>query len=321
MAYGIDKRNRLFGEIASDYVKHCARSEKTVACPLCLTEYALANVADLTREHIIPSKLGGRSETLTCRKCNNTHGSNFDRHLIGLMRSLDAIEGAESIRASIKDDKGKITAELLLGDGTPADAIAIQIVGRASKMDAVQNLRTSMRDGSTLELKMDFPFVPERYFRAACRAAFLSVFKVEGYDYALSLGADNVRRVLGPGAQGLMQVVMEAFPVRDPGVDVLVMPASFNDFGEYYAVLLRLRTKRMRYITVLLPGKHGRDWAALETLYQHAPQLYLETTPDGWDSKLGIRFGWDPMVRFRQGLQDRFMRMSRESPKGEFSEA
>jgi hypothetical protein len=232
------------------------------------------------------------------------------------MKSLDAIEGAEPIRASITDDKGNITAELLLGSGTPEDPIAIQIVGRASKMDAVQNFRNSMRDDSTIELKMNFPCVPERYVRAACRAAFLSVFKVEGYDYALSLGAESVRAALDTGVRVLEHVVMEAFPEREPGADLLVMPASFSDFGEYYAVLLRLQTKRIRYISVFLPGKHTRDWAALETLYRHAPRLCLETTPDGWDSKLRIRFGRNPMVEFQQRLQDRFMPIL-PKPKGD----
>ncbi|MGA8528803.1 MAG: HNH endonuclease [Acidobacteriaceae bacterium] len=308
MVYRTNKRNKLFRYLAADYAKHCApESAATVACPLCLTEYNLANVAELTREHIVPSKLGGRSETLTCRKCNNTQGSHLDSHLVTLMKSLDAIEGAGPIKTSVIDDKGKITAELLLGAGTSDEPIAIQIVGQASNMDAVQNLRNSMHDDPTLELRMHFPFIPERCVRAAFRSAFLSVFKVEGYEYALSLGAQHVRTTLGAGSPALKNVVMEAFPERDPATDLLVMSASFSDFGEYYAVLLRLQTKRTRYLSVFLPGKQGRDWAALEALYQDAPRLRLETTPDGWDSKLYIRLGYSPMVQFRKGLQDRFM--------------
>ncbi|HEX5234897.1 MAG TPA: HNH endonuclease [Silvibacterium sp.] len=316
MVHRTDKRNRLFGDLAADYKKHCAaKSEATVACPLCLTEYNLANVAELTREHIVPSKLGGRSETLTCRKCNNTQGSYLDSHLISLMKSLDAIEGAGPIETSVIDGKGKITAELLLRAGTPDEPNTIQIVGQASNMDAVQNLRNSMRDGETLELRMNFPFIPERYVRAAFRAAFLSVFKVEGYEYALSLGAEHVRTMLGTGSPVLKNVVMEAFPERDPATDLLVMPANFSDFGEYYAVLLRLQTKRTRYLSVFLPGKHGRDWTALEALYHHAPRLRLETTPDGWDSKLYIRLGYNPMAQFRKGLQDRFTPTPRREPQ------
>ena len=110
---------------------------------------------------------------------------------------------------------------------------------------------------------------------------------------------------------------MEAFPERDPATDLLVMPASFNDLGEYYAVLLRLKTKRTRYISVFLPGKRGGDWAALEALYPYAPRLRLETTPHGWDSKLYIHFGDNPMARLQRGLQDHFRHISRRDLKGD----
>jgi hypothetical protein len=306
MADRTGKAKGLFWSLAADYKTTCAKLQTLVACPLCLAEYDLANLAKLTREHIVPSKLGGRSETLTCRKCNNTHGSCLDSHLINLMKSLDAIEGAGPIRTSITNDIGKIAAELHLGGGAPDDPVAMQIVGPASNMEAVHNLRKNMRAGSKLELRMSFPFIPEQYVRAAYRAAFLSVFKVAGYEYALSFGAEQVRTMLNAGARLLKNVVMEAFPERDPATDLLVMPATFTDFGEYYAVLLRLQTKRTRYISVLLPGKHGGDWAALEALHHHADHLRLETTPGGWDSKLYIRFGCNPMVRLLMALDARF---------------
>jgi hypothetical protein len=172
MASRIDKQNSLFFKLAADYQEKRAKSEPTVACPLCLTEYGRANIAQLTREHVVPSKLGGRSETLTCKKCN-THGSSLDSHLINLMKSLDAIEGAGPIATSLTDDTGMIKAELQLGLGTRDEPITIKVVGRASNMSAVENLRNRMSGQPTLELKMTFPVIPERSVRAAFRAAFL----------------------------------------------------------------------------------------------------------------------------------------------------
>jgi hypothetical protein len=310
MAFRIDEQS-LFWQLAADYKKTSAKSESIVPCPLCLTGFNLANVAELTCEHIVPSKLGGRSQTLTCRKCNNTHGSYLDSQLINLMKSLDAIEEAGSIRTSVIDERGKITAVLHLGAGTPDEPIAIEIVGQASNIEAVGSLRNNMRDGATIELKMSFPCIPERCFRAFFRAAFLSVFRVEGYEYLLSPGAEQVRTMLGTNAPVLKHVVMEAFPEHDPGTDLLVMPASFNDLGEYYAVMLRLRTKRTRYFSVFLPGRHGCDWTALEALYDLAPRLRLETTPDGWDSKLYVGLGPNPLDCFQKILQDRFLHFAK----------
>ena len=308
MAARLDKRNGLFWELAADYQRFRPEAVDTVACPLCLTEYHLANIADLSREHVVPSKLGGRSETLTCRrKCNNTHGSCLDSHLINAMRAMDAVEGAAPIPTVLGSDKGKIVAELFLPSGPEPEPFRIQIVGKASNMEASDDLRNNLRDGFTLNMHMSFDFIPERYFRAAFRAAFLSVFKAEGYQYALSAGAGQVRRMLDAEVPVIEKVIMEAFPEREPSTDLLVMPVHFNDTGECYIVLLRLRTNRTRYITVFLPGKSGSDWWALEALYDHAPRLRLETTPHGWDSRLYIHLGYDPLFRVRKGMQDRFM--------------
>jgi hypothetical protein len=308
MAAKLDKRNGLFWELAADYQRFRPEAVDTIACPLCLTEYRLADIADLSREHVVPSKLGGRSETLTCRrKCNNTHGSRLDSHLINAMRAMDAIEGAAPIPTVVDSDKGKIVAEVFLPSGSEPGPFRIQIVGKASNMEASDDLRNSLRDGFTLNMHMSFAFIPERYFRAAFRAAFLSVFRTEGYQYALSVGAAQVRKTLDAEVPVLEKVIMEAFPEREPSTDLLVMPVRFSDVGECYCVLLRLRTNRTRYITVFLPGKSGSEWSALEAFYEHAPRLRLQTIPHGWGSQLYIHLGYDPLFRVRKGMLDRFM--------------
>ena len=102
---------------------------------------------------------------------------------------------------------------------------------------------------------------------------------------------------------------MEAFPSAEPPHDILVMPHSFGDIGECFAVLLRLKTQRTRYLAVYLPGKPGCDWDSLGTFYQHAPRLRFETTPNTWKSLLHIYLGYDPVSEMRNGnsLRKRFM--------------
>jgi hypothetical protein len=112
-----------------------------------------------------------------------------------------------------------------------------------------------------------------------------------------------VRDVLNGNAAVPMNVVMEAFPEQVPPGDVLVMPYSFDDAGECFAVLLRLRTNRRCYLVVFLPGKSGCDWDMLGSLYKHAPRLRIETTPHEWDSKLVIDLGYDPVSELRKDGQ------------------
>jgi hypothetical protein len=223
------------------------------------------------------------------------------------MRAIDAVEGAAPIPTVLGSKRGRIVADVFLPCENDPGPIRIQIVGKASNKDACDDLQNNLRDGSELNMRMRFEVIPERYFRAAFRAAFLSVFKVAGYQYALRVGAEQGRHMLDAEVPVLEKVIMEAFPERDTLTDCLVMPTHFTDLGDCYCVLLRLRTNRTRYITVFLPGKSGADWSALEALFDHAPDLRLQTTPHGWDSQLYIHLGYDPLLRVRKAMQERLM--------------
>lgn len=179
--------------------------------------------------------------------------------------------------------------------------ITLKVIGKASNLAAADDLRSHLSDGFELSLHMSFRFIPERYWRAAMRSAYLAVFHAEGFKYVFSEGAARVREVLNGNDPVRTNVIMEAFPEQDPPGDLLVMPHSFTDVGECFTVLLRLRSKRTRYLAVFLPGKIGCDWDLLGSLYEHAPRLRIETTPHQWDSKLVINLGYDPVSEFRKG--------------------
>jgi len=57
-----------------------------VKCPLCLDVFGrdALETGALTLEHPIPRKTGGRLRTLSCKRCNNKHGSRLDSHSLML---------------------------------------------------------------------------------------------------------------------------------------------------------------------------------------------------------------------------------------------
>ena len=124
-----------------------------------------------------------------------------------------------------------------------------------------------------------------------------------------------VRNVINGAAPARHNVVMEAFPEQEPPGDLLVIPHAFRDVGEWYIVLLRMHSKRTRYLAVVLPGKRGCDWNTLGAVYDHAPRLRIETTPEQWHSTLRINLGHDPITELRepaQLLNRLFRRQSRD---------
>ena len=52
--------------------------DDSLICPLCWQE---TRYEDLSHEHVVPGSVGGTCNTLTCRPCNNEHGSSLDSHL------------------------------------------------------------------------------------------------------------------------------------------------------------------------------------------------------------------------------------------------
>ncbi len=225
----------------------------------------------------------------------------LDRHLVGAMKAMDGLEGTEPIKTVWQRPKGRVVANTLMLAGTKQAPITSRIVGRASNAAALDEIRDQLGHESTINLRLNFDFIPEQYWRAAVRAAYLAVFCSQGYEYVFGEGATQVRSVIDGTMPAIPKAIMEAFPDAEPPSDILVMPYSFADVGECFAVLLRLKTKRTRYLSVWLPGKSTRNWDALGSIYKHVPRLRIETTPDTWTSHLHIYFGPDPISELREG--------------------
>jgi hypothetical protein len=132
------------------------------------------------------------------------------------------------------------------------------------------------------------------------RAAYLSVFCTNGYSYVLSKGAAQVRRILDEHDSALERTVMEAFPHTELTSDALVIPAALGGLGDFFIVMLRLKSKRTRYVAVLLPGVDGCDWNTLMKVnVGHNSRLRVETTPENWTSRLVVDFSDDPVTNMR----------------------
>lgn len=271
-----------------------------VLCPLCLGKFERQAIDDkrLSVEHIIPSKLGGNATTLTCTECNNAHGTKMDRHLVSGMKAIDALEGREPISMVWHNDKGHVAGNLTWCPN--GEAVTIQIVGKASNPAGIEAIPSQLFDGATVKMTFNFDFVAGQYWRAAMRAAYLSLFDMYGYAYVLSDGAAQVRNVLNGTAPIQERVVMEAFPYSEPPGDMLIMPAALGGLGEFFVVLLRLRSKRTSYLAVLLPGHAGCDWNVLSQINTNPARLRLQTTPQNWTSELFIGLDEDPVTRLRR---------------------
>lgn len=294
------KISKMFSAFAADLTVAHPHQTSVVVCPLCLREFDQNRIGLLSVEHAIPSELGGRVETLTCTECNNQHGSKLDSHLVSAMKAMDGLEGLAHIKAKMYRG-GHISMNLNLTKGTSDSPITMTIVEKASRKSAVESLyATTLKDGDELKITGDFGFIPDRYWKAVIRSAYLSVFDVERYEYLFSEGAAMVRKVLDGHDSVESCTITGAYPDWEPPSDALIMPSRFEDIGDYYAVLLRLRSARTRYLCAFLPGKQGNEWCSLKPISDNASRIRIETTPVGSKDKLVMRLDTDPVAAFRR---------------------
>ena len=71
-------------------------------CPICLRAFTRQHLlaGELTLEHAPSRRVGGRILTITCRRCNNTHGSKLDKHIVEAAKSRDALAPSPQSAAS-----------------------------------------------------------------------------------------------------------------------------------------------------------------------------------------------------------------------------
>lgn len=191
---------RLFDQLSNDLTALRPNHRGDVVYPLCLRAFGREAIGDkspngLSIEHVIPSSVGGRLETLTCRACNNQDGSSLDAHFVSMVRILDWAKGDGS------ELKGTVTAD---GVALPMrlsrdenGCSTIRILG--GKPEAIEKFRATMAqlgDGDRMQLdfSLDYAELPAR--KALVRIAYLGMFIMVDYRFVFSDGGVFTRNVL-----------------------------------------------------------------------------------------------------------------------------
>jgi len=155
----------------------------------------------ISTEHVIPEELGGRIITLTCKKCNNTHGTTLDSHLIQMIRSNNALAGVgcRTIRSRMHLGGRPRSMDLSMNAATNTLEIKMR---RGHPADPSHD-RQFFRDNPgtqdnpiTIRLQGTYGYIPCRADLALLRIGYLAMFKNFGYEYILSPAASVVRQIV-----------------------------------------------------------------------------------------------------------------------------
>ncbi|MFC1588193.1 HNH endonuclease [Planctomycetota bacterium] len=226
-------------------------SADSLICPLCWQE---TPYDDLTIEHVVPGSVGGKQTTLTCRRCNNDHGSDLDAHLAQYQRITDAFQGRDQLKTKLNINGHELVANLEWGDGHKH----FHIVGKATNPAASDGLQQDFAASnvSTMNCTLFFDYIKNNFQTDVLRAAYLIIFKCFDYRYVHHEVVQAIRRrIADPSLEHprLASLILEARNFKPPyDAQHHVVPGNVNGV-EFFLVIIRVRRATTTYLGAYLP--------------------------------------------------------------------
>ena len=99
-----------------------------VICPLCLKEFAEANIDQLSRDHVAPQALGGKIFTITCRSCNNKFGTYTENDLLKPFRLAENWAGEKGVTGKLTLGEHSFAASMKMASNS-YPSMKIELLG------------------------------------------------------------------------------------------------------------------------------------------------------------------------------------------------
>lgn len=243
-------------------------ADDSLICPLCWQE---KRYDELSLEHVVPRSVGGTGKTLTCRRCNNEHGSELDVHLTKFQSVADALQGKGALSTKLNVNGKQVIANLKWGE----DSNDFQIVGKASNPATWAAIQDEFKAGKVSKLRFTVlcGYARNNFQSAVMRAAYLVVFKCFGYEFAKNEVVQVIRRritdrsLANPDLGSLVVELHDCtFPYDEPHV---VVPGDVNGVA-FFLVIIRVRKFTTSYVGAYLPVPQARSEEFFELMEQYS---------------------------------------------------
>ena len=250
------------------YYNRCLKNISTIKigehymCPLCMMPFE--NMTGLTEEDVPQKSLGGKRITLTCKRCNNTCGSDIDIHLLGLIkgitqqsfipgsdRKVSVLKGEKRLNATLKVEENR---ELLLTVDTKRNNPKIWELFHNEIL--LENSVVNIKDNP---LKQDI----RRYSAAILKNAYLILFERTGYTFLSDPYYNKLRQqIMSPDPYILPERLWTIQDVSVPDGIYLTRDNKYRGFLVFYS-LKWLQTFR---VCALIPTPKVEYYAACKEL-------------------------------------------------------
>lgn len=169
-------------------------------CPICLSKYdKIDGENPLTLEDAPQKSIGGSTNTLTCKKCNNEAGFKIDHHLVNRLIDLDNSKFLPNTEVAIKTEINGILYNATL----KIDEKGVMKVFHSKKNNNPRTLEKNIPELKKDKI-VDFNFlrkkiIPDNLDYAVLKTAYILLFQYTGYKVILTDDYDIIRsQILKP---------------------------------------------------------------------------------------------------------------------------
>ena len=276
------QNSSLFDIYASNLSFYVPKYKDNFACPICLTVFSREAIQEkkVSLEHIVPSSIGGKLLTLTCKKCNNDAGTKLDAHFAKKVRGEDILAGKSEhpISGRIEIGDGEFGADIYFSESNNPNVKIIGVEDR-SNPELQAKAQTAMDMGTPeINLKWNLGYRRNRSSVAVLRMGYLLMFRHFGYGYILHNNLVQVRNQIRE-PENETNILKGLLELDKPPVSNTVVIITTPQRLQSFMAILNISTNTQRYVGVLLPGMSDDSFEIYDYLASYSKKDFKEIKP------------------------------------------
>ena len=172
-------------------------------CPICLNIHKNINGDNpLSLEDVPPKSLGGTSNILTCKSCNNILGHSIDYHLTNYFEIYYNRGLNNNTRISMKVDG--INGEIRIGKNGKME---LYYPKKTNNPQNLENFINNNKKEDIIDVKLrEKKFIREKALCALLKSAYLKLFELTGYSVILDCNYNIIREQLKNNSNNIIDI-------------------------------------------------------------------------------------------------------------------
>ena len=228
----MNRRQQWFDLGSKAFVAARPGAPNIYCCPLCIRGFDTPSPDVMSFEDVPPRSVGGKPLVLTCRACNNRHGSDLDSHLKAGRDLKEILEGTRETGGRLRIGEDRVTVRgTVFGENNTIREVNGKSDPKAR--EAVKSFFENLAIGSEFHFEFSLKYNEWRERVAWLRVAYLYLFALLGYTFILRKVMNPIReQFFHPDEKQVPQIIkIMTEPIPQDSIISISQPAELRSFS------------------------------------------------------------------------------------------